>query len=207
MEKNMNIKNIAKIGLLICLLYFISVVLLILFSNNITILFMEIITMLSGIYMVLLIITLQIDNNSKRNICRVLAIIFVSSCMLLTNSIHWINIIVIKPLIKNGINIPEYFQIGTWPSFIMAIDYLGWGLFMGLAFIFSGFNLKVSINIKWILWLNGSLCLIGFLGVIINENLWYIAPLGYGIGTAIICIKKKKKKNVSPQENSGLKEG
>jgi hypothetical protein len=185
----MNIKNIAKTGLLIGLLYFISVILLILFSNNITILFMEIITMLSGIYMVLLTISLPIDKNSKHNIYRLLSIIFVSSCMLLTNSIHWINIIVIKPLIKNGINIPEYFQIGTWPSFIMAIDYLGWGLFMGLAFIFSGFNLKLSINIKWILWLNGILCLIGFFGVIINNNLWYIAPLGYGIGTVIICIK------------------
>ncbi|GBU26660.1 hypothetical protein R84B8_00170 [Treponema sp. R8-4-B8] len=185
----MNTKNIAKTGLLICLLYFISVVLLILFSNNITINIMEIITMLSGIYMVLLIISLPVDNKIKHNIYRLLAIIFVSSCMLLTNLIHWINIIVIKQLIKNGINIPEYFKIGTWPSFIMAIDYLGWGLFMGLAFIFSGFMLKLSINIKWILRLNGILCLLGFFGVIINENLWYMAPLGYGIGTLIVCIK------------------
>ena len=191
----MNTKNIARTGLLICLLYFISVVLLILFSNNITILFMEIITMLSGIYMVLLIISLPFDNNSKCNICKLSAFIFVLSCMLLTNSIHWINIIVIEPLIKNGINMPEYFQIGSWPSFIMAIDYLGWGLFMGLAFIFSSFNLKSSSNIKWILLVNGVLCLFGFFGVIINENLWYIAPLGYGIGTAIICIKLLMIKN------------
>jgi len=191
----MNTKNIAKTGLLIGLLYFISVVLLTLFSNNITIQFMEIITMLSGIYMVLLIISLPVDNNLKHNIYRLLAIIFVSSCMFLTNTIHWINIIVIKPLIKNGINVPEYFQIGKWPSFIMAIDYLGWGLFMGLAFIFSGVNSKLSTNIKWILWINGCLCLIGFFGVIINKNIWYIAPLGYGIGTVIICIKLLRSNN------------
>ena len=142
----MNIRNIAKTGLLIGFLYFVSVALLTLFSNNITILFMEIMTMLSGIYMVLFIISLPVDNNSKYTIYKVLAIIFVSSCMLLTNSIHWINIIVITPLITNGINMPEYFQILNWPSFIMAIDYLGWGLFMGLAFIFSSFNLKLSKN-------------------------------------------------------------
>lgn len=191
----MNIKNIAKIGLLICLLYFISVVLLILFSNNITIQFMEIITMLSGIYMVIIIISLPVDNDKKHNIYRFMAIIFVSACMVLTNLIHWINIIVIKPLIKNGINVPEYLQIGKWPSFIMAMDYLAWGLFMGLAFIFSGIKLKLSTNIKRILWINGCLCLIGFFGVIINENLWYIAPLGYGIGTVIICIKLLMMKN------------
>ena len=157
---------------------------------------MEIITMLSGIYMVFFIISLPVDNIAKHIMYRLLAIVFVSSCMLLTNTIHWINIIVVKPLIQSGINIPEYIQIGKWPSFIMAVDYLGWGLCMGLAFIFSGINLNTSVKLKWLLWLNGILCLIGFFGVIINENLWYIAPLGYGIGTAIICIKLLLMKNI-----------
>lgn len=71
----------------------------------------------------------------------------------------------------------------------MTIDYLGWGLFMGLAFIFSYFYVKSYTKIKQLFLLSGILCLIGFFGVIINENLWYIAPFGYGIGTAIICIK------------------
>jgi len=103
--------------------------------------------------------------------------------------VHWVNIITIKPLIANGINIPEYFLIGTWPSVLMAIDYLAWGLFMGLAFIFSGFFITLSIKLKYFLWLCGCLCLIGFLGVIVNGNIWYVAPFGYGIGTAIMCIK------------------
>jgi len=185
----MNIKTVAKIGVFICFIYFIIVALLITFSNNITILFMDIITMLSGIYMVLLIISLPVDKDYERSIYRLLAIIFAASCMLLTNVVHYLNITTIKPLIENGINIPKYFQIGKWPSIIMAIDYLGWGLFMGLAFIFSYFYIKSDTKIKWLLLLSGNLCLIGFFGVIINENLWYIAPFGYGIGTAIICIK------------------
>jgi len=204
----MNVKNIAKTGLLICLLYFISVMLILLYSNEITVLLMEIVTMFSGIYMVLLIISLLADNHFKHKIYRLLAIISVASCMLLTNSAHWISIIIVNPLIKSGIDIPKYLRIGTEHSLIIAIDYLGWGLFMGLAFIFSGCNLRLSTNLKRILWINGILCLIGFFGVVIDKNLWYIAPLGYGIGTAVICVKllgktpqalfKGRKRNLQP---------
>ena len=121
----MNIKIIAKIGVVISFLYFFSVALLISINNNFTILFMEIITMLSGIYMVLLIISIQMTMEYKNNILKILGIIFVSSCMLLTNIVHWLNIIIIKPLINNGINVPEYFQIGTSPSILIALDHLG----------------------------------------------------------------------------------
>ena len=35
----------------------------------------------------------------------------------------------------------------------------------------------------------GFMCLIGFFGALfINENLWYIAPMAYGLGIIIICI-------------------
>lgn len=33
-------------------------------------------------------------------------------------------------------------------------------------------------------------CMIGFFGtVFINENIWYVAPIGYGFGTIAICIQ------------------
>jgi hypothetical protein len=183
----MNIKLTAKIGLLICFLYFIIITLLIMFSNYFTILFMDIITIISGIYMVLFVGTFPLDRD--KNIFRLLAIIFASSCMLITSMIHWINILALNQLSSKGINIPEYFQIGKWPSVLMAIEYLGWGFFMGLAFILSGCFIQVNTKLKKYLWFSGILCLLGFFGVIINENLWYIAPFGYGIGTVIICIK------------------
>jgi len=168
-------------------MYFVIVFLLVVLGNNITILLMDIITMLSGIYMVILVMAFPVENNYKNY--RILAIIFASICMIFTNMVHWVNIIAINPMISKGINVPEYFQIGKWPSVLMAIDYLGWGLFMGLAFIFSGFFITKSIKINWLLYLCGCLCLIGFFGIIYNVNLWYIAPFGYGIGTAFICIK------------------
>lgn len=76
----------------------------------------------------------------------------------------------------------------------MAIDYLAWGFFAGLAFICVGLSGKSNDNSKKNMKLNallcGILCLIGFFGtVFINENIWYIAPIGYGIGTMIICIQ------------------
>jgi hypothetical protein len=150
---------------------------------------MDIITIISGIYMVLFVVTLPVDKDKNNYIFRLLAIIFVSSCMLITNMVHWINIITLNQLSLNGINIPQYFQIGKWPSVLMAVEYLGWGFFMGLAFILSGYFIQINTKLKWYLWFSGGLCLLGFFGVIKNENLWYLAPFGYGIGTLIICIK------------------
>jgi len=183
----MNIKNVSRIGLVICLIYFLVVVLLIVLGNNITILLMDIITIISGIYMVILVMAFPIENNYGNY--RILAIIFALSCMILTNMVHWINIIAINPMIAKGINVPDYFQIGKWPSVLMTVEYLGWGLFMGMAFLFSGYFIEKTLKFNWFLYLCGCLCLIGFFGIIINENLWYIAPLGYGLGTSIICIK------------------
>lgn len=42
---------------------------------------------------------------------------------------------VMRPLINEGVDVPSYFQIGQWPSVEMAIDYLAWGFFLGMAFI------------------------------------------------------------------------
>lgn len=72
----------------------------------------------------------------------------------------------------------------------MAIDYLAWGFFMGFAFLCIGIAIKnrdkTERIIKITLLICGILCLIGFFGtVFVNENIWYIAPMGYGLGTMI----------------------
>ena len=37
-------------------------------------------------------------------------------------------------------------------------------------------------------------CLIGFVGALfINENIWYLAPMGYGFGLLILCIMRLHK--------------
>ena len=138
-------------------------------------------------YMTFLIVAFPVEKKSK-HFYRTMAVVCVSACMLLTNAAHFVNIAAIRPLIASGISIPDYFQIGKYPSILMGIDYLGWGLFMGLAFIFSSCFIDTVMKLRKFLMLCGCLCLVGFIGVVFNENLWYIAPLGYGIGTAVICV-------------------
>lgn len=45
-------------------------------------------------------------------------------------------------------------------------------------------------RLKTILLICGSLCLLGFFGTVpVNGNIWYMAPLGYGLGTIVVCIE------------------
>jgi cyanate permease len=71
---------------------------------------------------------------------------------------------------------------------------------LALFFVFLGVNkLSALLEIaneqklkplKITLFICSYLCIIGFFGwLIINENLWYIASMGYGIGAVIICIE------------------
>ncbi|MDF2802226.1 MAG: hypothetical protein K0S61_2129 [Anaerocolumna sp.] len=189
----MNKKNVAILGIILCSIYFLVTFLLILTSSKIWLTAMELVTMVSGVYMIMLILIIPFSKNDKMINYKIVAIIFASSCMILTNVAHIVNLTVTEQLIKNGIIIPDYLQIGKWPSVEMAIDYLAWGLFMGLAFLFSSFGIENEQkfkNLKTTLRVCGCLCMVGFLGAIeINQNLWYIAPLGYGIGTVVLCFQ------------------
>jgi cyanate permease len=94
---------------------------------------------------------------------------------------------------REGIEVPLYFQIGQWPSVEMAVDYLAWGFFMGLAFICLSRPListdKEVRGLRTVSLINGILCIAGFIGALfINENIWYLAPMGYGIGIVILCV-------------------
>lgn len=185
-------KNIAVLGIITCIAYFILTLIFVTTGSRNWLTAFEIITMIAGIVMVFLITALPFSQNIKNNY-KTIAIVFVTACMILTNSAHIVNLTVTETLLRNKTFVPNYLQIGMWPSVEMAIDYLGWGLFMGLAFIFSAFGLVKENKIKRIkitLIICGTLCLLGFFGVLlIHENLWYIAPVGYGIGTLILCFK------------------
>ncbi len=99
----------------------------------------------------------------------------------------------------DGVAAPTYFQIGYWPSVEMAVDYLAWGFFNGLAFLCIGIAIKnkdkLQTMIKATSLICGVLCLVGFFGTMfINENIWYTGPMGYGFGTLILCIQNVEAK-------------
>ena len=186
---NVNIRNVSILGIIICCIYFIVVITFVITSSINWLIIFDIVTMVSGIYFVFLILVLPYTNNINY---KIIAIVFVSALMIFTNIAHIVNINSIRN-IKEGINIPEYLKIGNNLSYVTIIEYLGWGIFLGLAFLFSSFGIANKQELKYIkltLFVNSCLCIFGFFGwVIINENLWYIASLGYGFGTLVLCIE------------------
>ncbi|WP_326513442.1 hypothetical protein [Clostridium intestinale] len=188
----MNRKSIAYAGISLCSVFILVTFMLIVTSSKIWLTAFEIITMISGIFMLLLILFLPSSENEVTKPYRIVSVVFVTGNMILTNVTHFVNLAVTEKLIRSGMNIPDYFQIGKWPSIEMAIDYLAWGMFMGLAFLASFMFIpkeKGYKKLKYTLLICGILCVSGFLGAMINENLWYLAPMGYGVGTIVICIE------------------
>ena len=186
-------KKIAIIGVSTCILYFISVGLFLITKEEAALTIWELMTFLSAPVELLVLSELSNLVNATA-IYKNAMLVFMACACALTSVAHIVNITVTRRLISEGINVPEYFRIGFWPSVEMAIDYLAWGFFVGLAFLCIGFATnskdKQKLMIKVTVLVCGMLCLSGFFGAIfINENLWYVAPMGYGLGSMIICIQ------------------
>lgn len=118
---------------------------------------------------------------------------FMSCACSLTGVAHIVNITVTRKLISEGMNVPDYLKIGYWHSVEMAVDYLAWGFFVGLALFCIGISINSSnkhkLPMKILVLIYGTFCLLGFLGTkLINQNIWYIAPIGYGYETIAICV-------------------
>lgn len=186
-------KKIFITGIITCILYFISVGLFLITKTEIALTIWELMTVLSA--PVVLFVLLEISTTlAITSIYKKAMLAFMSCTCSLTGVAHIVNITVTRTLISEGLDVPTYFQIGYWPSVEMAIDYLAWGFFTGLAFLCLSIAIKdkdkIERSIKITLLTCGILCLIGFFGtVFINENIWYVAPMGYGIGTMIVCIQ------------------
>lgn len=184
--------KIPLIGIANVVLYFLSVVLYLILKTETALTLWELMTVLSGPLMLIVLLELEkIISVPEKN--QKAMTVFMGCTCALTAAAHIVNISVTRNLIKNGINVPPYFQIGFWPSVEMAIDYLAWGFFMGLAFLCASLHIKDAEKskqrIKIVTLINSILCLGGFTGALfINENLWYLAPMGYGIGWIVMCV-------------------
>ena len=189
-------KRLPFIGIITVILYFLSVGAFLVSKADAALTIWEIMTVISG-PIVLLILLETSRRLATPEIYRMAMTAFMACVCALTGTAHIANITVTRKLIREGVAVPLYFQIGQWPSVEMAIDYLAWGLFMGLAFLCMGVpvtsNDKTKRGIRTVSVLNGILCLIGFVGAIfINENVWYAAPMGYGLGLLILCVLNLK---------------
>lgn len=192
-------KKISVIGILTGILYFISLGLFLITKTEVALTIWELMTVFSA--PVVLFVLLELSNLvSVTSIYKKAMLAFMSCACALTGVAHIVNITVTRRLIREGLNVPDYFRIGFWPSVEMAIDYLAWGFFVGLAFLCISFATSSKDKLKFIMkvtmLVSGILCLVGFFGTIfINENIWYVAPMGYGVGSIIICIQMLRLKS------------
>jgi len=195
-------KKIEMLGIAVVVLYAVTVILYLIFQSYQLLTLWEAVTILSAPVMLLILLDIQKNSSHEKSVFQTLTIVFMTCTIVLTSLAHFINMTVTRELIAQGLIIPTYFQIGYWPSIEMSMDYLAWGFFMGLAFITTACSLSSLKRLKTMLVICGSLCLLGFFGtVIVNENFWYIAPLGYGAGTIIVCIEMlhgKRKGSMQP---------
>ena len=184
-------RKVSLITIVTIVVYFISVVLFLITKNDLALTIWELMTIIGGIVTLLFLVKLC-DIFECNNFYKKLVSIFMGCAVTLTSVAHIVNITVTRKLISDGVNVPDYFKIGCWPSVEMAIDYLAWGLFVGLAFIYAGISIKNN-TIKNLTTISGILCVIGFVvALFINENIWYLATFGYGIIPIYICIKTLK---------------
>lgn len=189
-------KKAPYMGIVTCILYFIAVTLFLITKTGTALTIWEALTIIGAPVILFVLIELANIMNIAPTY-RNAMLVFMSCTCSLTGLTHIVNITVTRKLIADGINVPNYFRIGYWPSIEMAVDYLAWGFFMGLAFLSVGLAInhdnKQNSMMKIVVLVCGILCLTGFLGAIfINENMWYLAPLGYGFGVILICIKMMK---------------
>ena len=185
-------KRIHLIGIIAVIIYFLSVGSFLISQTDIALTIWELMTVISGPIVLLVLLELSHRFSSPDLNRRALQVFMGCTCAL-TGAAHIVNITVTRRLMKEGVKVPLYFQIGQWPSVEMAVDYLAWGFFMGLAFICLSLPIasadKTAKSMKVISLIDGILCLIGFVGALfINSNIWYLAPMGYGFGLLILCV-------------------
>ena len=176
-------RRISIISVTTIIIYFVSVLSFLITKADIALTIWELMTVIGAIVYLFLIVKLS-DIITNNNFYKRLISVFMGCGVAFTSVAHIVNITVTRRLISDGINIPDYFRIGCWPSVEMVVDYLGWGLFVGLAFLLLGISIsdKKYNSIKMTSITSGILCLIGFtFALFINENMWYIATVGYGI--------------------------
>lgn len=182
----LSLKKAAIAGIAGEILYFISMGLFLITQTGAALTFWELMTVAGAVIMLIVLIVIAEDRKIQQ-IHHKLMMIALSGTVFLTSIAHFTSIGVVRKLESQGISVPEYFKIGTSPSIEMTVDYIAWGFFMGLAFIALFLGIKDKA-MKIISVACGVLCLCGFVGSFISDPLWYIAPLGYGIGFLVMCI-------------------
>ena len=105
----------------------------------------EIVTIIGGVVVLLFLLSLLEHADDNRKSWKLASIAFMTCTVALTGLAHFVNITVTRYLETNGVNVPDYFKIGQFPSVEMAIDCLAWGFFMDLHLFVVHFPCHLNI--------------------------------------------------------------
>lgn len=169
---------VAYIGIGLIIAYFLVVAGYFLSKSSLMFKCWEAMIMLSAPIMLVVLISILENADKNKKGLKTAAIAFMTCTTVITTTAHYPNVVSHNKIIME-------FQLD---------DTLAWGFFMGLAFIFTSITLSSEIlklkRIKYTISVCGCLCLLGLLGPIFDITaLWFIAVVGYGIGTPIICMQ------------------
>ena len=181
-----NIYHIVMIAL--CFLYAVVVALFLITKSEVCLAIWEIYTILSAIYFLIYFRLLSKSLGFNEKEIKFVTAMFIG-LVVATSIAHLLSVCITRPLLRSGYDVPEYYLIGTYPSIEMFVDYIGWGLFTGLGFIFISKYIKDNKLLKNVFLILGIMILFGFVGGFTPiQELWYIASLGYGVGPIIVSI-------------------
>ncbi len=174
------------------LLYGLSVLVFLITKTEVALTIWEIVTILSAIYFAVFYVYLMKKYNVKE-LYRKIVLVFLIALTCFTSVAHASSLLFTRPMIASGINVPDFYLIGKWPSIEMIIDYIGWGLSLGIAYIIIGIGIDNSNKnnkiMKCTMLISGIMCLVGFIGGLTPiQSLWYIASIAYGFGPIITSI-------------------
>lgn len=180
-------KKIAIQSLCTVILYGIIVCLYLIYKTQLLLTIWEIAIIISAFVVLRFVINLS-KFGDKKFINKIVR--FAWGMAIFSTIAHTINLLITRPLIAVGRNVPTYFQIGYWFSTETLIDNIGWGLFLGISFVLLYASLREKDKVIAVTAIIiGTLCIAGFLGGLWNMNLWYLAPMGYGIILMILCVE------------------
>jgi len=154
---------------------------------------MEVMTLLAGPAVVCLIAIISTISLSNVNLMSFLSMAFATCFAVLTSANHFLYLTIFNKIIFKDSLLEDLFSLAKWPSIVMAIDYIAWGFFLGLALLFSAFTFKaignLYVSIRSILIVSGILCISGLSGPLTgNLGLWFISVTGYTIGITVVSI-------------------
>ncbi len=167
--------TIAYSGIVLAILYFAVVAGYFLTESTVIFKLWEAMIILSALILLLILISVLENADEDKKSWKIAAIAFMVCTTVITSAAHYSNIISLQGIIAD----------------FLPNDPLAWGFFMGLAFIFTSASLSSTFkNIKYTSMICGCLCLIGFLGPILNViPLWFVAVAGFVLGIPVICVQ------------------